>query len=80
MNPLGLIFDTAKGRAVAAIAAVLALFVWFASEQRNVGAQHAVQKINVQAKTKVDEARTARARVPDRGNAEWLLKHSCRDC
>lgn len=77
---LGGVFDSARGQAMVAIGALVGLFVWFVAEQRNVGAQNAVRKVNQQAQVKADQARAARAGVPQRGNVEWVLKHSCRDC
>lgn len=77
---LGLVFDTAKGRALALAAAVLGLFGWFVVEQRNVGARNVVQEVNQSAAKITKQAREARARVPDSGNAKWLQRHFCRDC
>lgn len=65
---------------LAGTAVVGGLVFGFAWDQRARGRDNAIVEINDKAARKVKEARKARDNVPDHGNAEWLRKHSCRDC
>ncbi len=73
-------FDNPLGKLAGAFVLIGGMVGWFALDQRSRGAANVVVKVNSDANRKAAEARQVRARVPDSGNAEWLRKHSCRDC
>ena len=50
---------TRLGQIVAGTVGVVALFGWFTVSQRNIGAKHAVEKIERKAKGDVDRAQGA---------------------
>lgn len=77
---LAFFFDTVGGKAIAAVAGLAALVVAFAWDQRSTGRNNAIVEINQAARETVEDARRARARVPDGGNVRWLQQHRCRDC
>ncbi len=77
---LGFFFDTVRGKAIAAVAGLAALVVAFAWDQRSTGRNNAIVEINQAARETVEDARRARALVPDGGNVRWLQQHRCRDC
>lgn len=77
---LAFIFDNGWGKLAAMVAGALGLVVAFAWDQRSTGRNNAIVEINQAAAEKVEDARRARARVPDGGNVRWLQQHRCRDC